>query len=425
MVLLPGDRGPRHLGLLRLAGLPARGAGAPDARGARRPRAAAGHGRPRDPGRAQPQPARDDAQGARRRRCRPPGARRLGGHRPAVGLRRGALRAGRARPASASSSAMLDYLDTDGCRMRFLREQLDDPEAADCGRCDNCGGLTPRRDRVRPPRSRRPAPDWPGPASRSSRARCGRPRWPTSASTSRARSPSPPRRAAPSPGSPTSATGRRCATLFRPDTPDGPVPVPLVQAVLDAARRLAPRGRRDRGGRVGDPTDADRRPRRRAVPPPPGAGGRPVGDRRPRRRARAGARPTPPSGSPRSGAAATLQADVPDGRAGAAGRRPGRHRLDAHPRRPGPPRGRRRGGAPADPGGAELRRAVVPSRHDDRRSPRHREDGRRHGATARAARPHGDRLEPDARPGRTAGRGRRDGGRQPVRGGARAPTSWW
>ena len=24
--------------------------------------------------------------------------------------------------------AMLDYLDTDACRMRFLREQLDDPE---------------------------------------------------------------------------------------------------------------------------------------------------------------------------------------------------------------------------------------------------------------------------------------------------------
>ncbi len=38
--------------------------------------------------------------------------------------------------------AMLDYLDTGGCRMRFLREQLDDPEAADCGRCDNCGGLS-------------------------------------------------------------------------------------------------------------------------------------------------------------------------------------------------------------------------------------------------------------------------------------------
>ena len=39
-------------------------------------------------------------------------------------------------------AAMLAYLDTDGCRMRFLREQLDDPEAVDCGRCDNCGGLT-------------------------------------------------------------------------------------------------------------------------------------------------------------------------------------------------------------------------------------------------------------------------------------------
>ena len=38
--------------------------------------------------------------------------------------------------------AMLDYLSSTECRMRFLREQLDDPEAADCGRCDNCGGLT-------------------------------------------------------------------------------------------------------------------------------------------------------------------------------------------------------------------------------------------------------------------------------------------
>jgi len=37
--------------------------------------------------------------------------------------------------------AMLDYIGTDRCRMRFLRQQLDDPEAADCGRCDNCGGL--------------------------------------------------------------------------------------------------------------------------------------------------------------------------------------------------------------------------------------------------------------------------------------------
>ncbi|HET8561578.1 MAG TPA: DEAD/DEAH box helicase [Marmoricola sp.] len=38
-------------------------------------------------------------------------------------------------------AAMLEYVATGRCRMRFLRDQLDDPDAADCGRCDNCGGL--------------------------------------------------------------------------------------------------------------------------------------------------------------------------------------------------------------------------------------------------------------------------------------------
>jgi ATP-dependent DNA helicase RecQ len=36
--------------------------------------------------------------------------------------------------------AMLEYIATDGCRMEYLRQQLDDPEAAPCGRCDNCTG---------------------------------------------------------------------------------------------------------------------------------------------------------------------------------------------------------------------------------------------------------------------------------------------
>jgi ATP-dependent DNA helicase RecQ len=35
---------------------------------------------------------------------------------------------------------MLDYAATGGCRMEFLRRELDDPEAAPCGRCDNCTG---------------------------------------------------------------------------------------------------------------------------------------------------------------------------------------------------------------------------------------------------------------------------------------------
>jgi ATP-dependent DNA helicase RecQ len=39
--------------------------------------------------------------------------------------------------------AMRAYQRTDGCRLRFLREQLDDPTAEDCGRCDNCTGAAP------------------------------------------------------------------------------------------------------------------------------------------------------------------------------------------------------------------------------------------------------------------------------------------
>jgi ATP-dependent DNA helicase RecQ len=37
--------------------------------------------------------------------------------------------------------AMLDYLSTDMCRLEFLRRQLDDPDPAPCGRCDNCAQM--------------------------------------------------------------------------------------------------------------------------------------------------------------------------------------------------------------------------------------------------------------------------------------------
>ncbi|MCU1622157.1 MAG: recombinase RecQ [Frankiales bacterium] len=40
----------------------------------------------------------------------------------------------------AEQQAMRDYVTANGCRMEFLRRQLDDPEAAPCGRCDNCLG---------------------------------------------------------------------------------------------------------------------------------------------------------------------------------------------------------------------------------------------------------------------------------------------
>ena len=45
-----------------------------------------------------------------------------------------------ARERSREQQAMLAYQATDGCRMEFLRRELDDPEAGPCGRCDNCTG---------------------------------------------------------------------------------------------------------------------------------------------------------------------------------------------------------------------------------------------------------------------------------------------
>jgi ATP-dependent DNA helicase RecQ len=40
----------------------------------------------------------------------------------------------------AEQRAVLEYQETTGCRMEFLLRQLDDPNAAPCGRCDNCTG---------------------------------------------------------------------------------------------------------------------------------------------------------------------------------------------------------------------------------------------------------------------------------------------
>jgi ATP-dependent DNA helicase RecQ len=128
--------------------------------------------------------------------------------------------------------AMLDYLRTDRCRMWFLREQLDDPEAADCGRCDNCGGLDL-------------ATDLSGEAVETAAARLSRPgvvieprkMWPT---------------ALPELGldlkgkiADQPAEGRAVARLtdlgyggqlrdlFAPGASDGPVPEPLARAVIE------------------------------------------------------------------------------------------------------------------------------------------------------------------------------------------------
>ncbi|WBB49000.1 DEAD/DEAH box helicase [Verrucosispora sp. WMMA2044] len=41
---------------------------------------------------------------------------------------------------TAEQQAMVEYAATTGCRMRYLRECLDDVDAVDCGRCDRCAG---------------------------------------------------------------------------------------------------------------------------------------------------------------------------------------------------------------------------------------------------------------------------------------------
>jgi ATP-dependent DNA helicase RecQ len=40
----------------------------------------------------------------------------------------------------AEQQHMIEYEETDGCRMEFLQRSLDDDTAAPCGRCDNCAG---------------------------------------------------------------------------------------------------------------------------------------------------------------------------------------------------------------------------------------------------------------------------------------------
>ena len=41
----------------------------------------------------------------------------------------------------AEQQHMIEYEQTDGCRMAFLQRSLDDETAAPCGRCDNCAGI--------------------------------------------------------------------------------------------------------------------------------------------------------------------------------------------------------------------------------------------------------------------------------------------
>ena len=148
-----GARGPRHLALLRLAGLPARAARPHHPARAGRERRADVDGRAGDLRRPEPHPPRDDAQGARRRRRGRPGARRLDRHRAGLGLRPGALRpggGGAARRAGGDARLHRHRRLPDAVPARAARR----PRGADdCGRCDNCGGPAAARSRSPEPPS--------------------------------------------------------------------------------------------------------------------------------------------------------------------------------------------------------------------------------------------------------------------------------
>jgi ATP-dependent DNA helicase RecQ len=128
--------------------------------------------------------------------------------------------------------AMLDYIGTDRCRMRFLRDQLDDPEAADCGRCDNCGGLdlatdlSPQAVDAAAERLSRPGvPIEP------------RKMWPTALTELGIDLPgkiaNPPAEGRAVARLTDLGYGGQLRELFASDASDGPVPVPLVRAVVD------------------------------------------------------------------------------------------------------------------------------------------------------------------------------------------------
>lgn len=128
--------------------------------------------------------------------------------------------------------AMLDYIATDACRMRFLRDQLDDPEAEDCGRCDNCGGLALSVDvsaaaleeagarLARPGVVVEPRKMWPSALANLGIDLKGRIAEGAQEGRAVARLTD-------------LGHGQALRELFAPATPDGTVPAPLVRAVLE------------------------------------------------------------------------------------------------------------------------------------------------------------------------------------------------
>ncbi|WP_214412496.1 RecQ family ATP-dependent DNA helicase [Sphaerisporangium fuscum] len=132
---------------------------------------------------------------------------------------------------AAEQRAMLSYITTDECRERFLRRHLDDEAARPCGRCDNCTGV-------------RRSPDVASGAVKAARERLDRPgveveprrQWPTGLKELGLSGRIRPEIAA----EPGRALGRltdigwgtTLRRLLAEDTPDGPVPDEVFDAVV-------------------------------------------------------------------------------------------------------------------------------------------------------------------------------------------------
>lgn len=145
-----------------------------------------------------------------------------------------------AQARTAEQQAMREYATTPGCRMRYLRECLDDVGAGDCGRCDRCAGPLF-------------TPEVSGPAQGAAQAYLGRPGveiapkklWPTGLDAVgvplKGRIP-PAEQALPG-----RAVGRlsdlgwggRLRELVGPDAADGPVPDDVAGAVVEVLKAWA------------------------------------------------------------------------------------------------------------------------------------------------------------------------------------------
>jgi ATP-dependent DNA helicase RecQ len=129
----------------------------------------------------------------------------------------------------AEAALMLDYQATTGCRMEFLRRNLDDPAAAPCGRCDTCT-------------DRGFSAEVSDDALAAARSHLGRPgveitprrQWPTALDSLSGRIPPAEQAAAGRALGRVSdlGWGERLRRVVGAETPDGPVSPELVTAVV-------------------------------------------------------------------------------------------------------------------------------------------------------------------------------------------------